>query len=742
VGLVLGTLGLLPGAMPAAARPVGPGLQRATGSAAQPDAETGEGKPTITTPAAQRSIIGTAVSFKGSGAEMVAITTEGLPEGLTAKITSLSEWTVTGTPTKITPTKLVKVTVENKGGKEKAEASFDWTVDGITNPGSQTAVVGGVVAVPVSGVGLAELAPATALPEGLGLEKVSETEWEIRGTPAAPGLSEVELTGANSGKEALPPIQFTFTVDGIDAPGEQQTIAGEPFSLIVKGVGMKALSAPSDSLPAGLELKDVGTSETEWEIVGRTALSGSYNVRLEGQNAKGETLAPVEFTLDAAAKVAPPAPPTASGQLSISPAAAFSAARSSCGGAGFSTGTVTTQWLLDGAPIAGATSPTYIAPRIDDGQSLSCRQTATGADGASTSLTSPGLTIHEQPPQPAWPIGPASEHCATALCMEDGPSAQTPTTRTYQQGGSWLAPSQVRCISAPWTSIAGNSALAAVEPFAEAHTVSVTLQRVTAAGIVTLASEQLSGLGTAADELDGTLAHSPFAGQIVAGYGAEPFTAGELWPRLEPGSLGRPDRFAAGQGYIAYQLAATPGVRRSFQLLYNLTSADLGARLRCIVAAEDGPLGAPTRATLTSPEYAVAKSPSCAPREITHVGGPQPAAVLIGSRRCLSAQAGLPEIGGALSDVSSVAGRSDFALECALAGGCSGRLSLASAGHRLASVAVSLRQGSRRVLSLKLDGQGRSRLRRAGRAGLPVTLTLAGGGSSRLLLAARLLNLT
>jgi hypothetical protein len=634
--------GLLLGAVPAAASPAGGGVR--------PDV----GKPSITTPPNQLSILGSPVSFKGMGAEMVSIKALGLPEGLLASVVSPTEWAVTGTPTKVTPPTMVTVTVESSGG-ETAEATFEWTVDGINDPGPQTGVAGTAVEVQVSGVGLDELTAAEALPEGLRLERVSETEWKIVGTPAHAGVGEVELAGKNSAKEPLPAVRFSFTI---------------------------------------------------------------------------------------AAAPASPSPPTATGTLSISPAAAFSAAHSSCGGVTYSSGTVTTEWLLDGTPITGATSATYIAPRIDDGQSLSCRQIATAADGASITLTSPGLTIHEQPPQPAWPIGPASEHCAAALCMEDGPSAQTPPTRTYEHGGSWFAASQVRCVSAPWTSIAGGSTLPSVEPFAEAHTVSVTLERVTQAGIVTLAGEQLSALGAPADELDGTLGQSPFAGQIVAGYGPEPFMAGELWPRLEPGSLGRPDRFAAGQGYIAYQLAATPGLRRSFQLVYNLTRADLGARLRCVVAAEDGPVGAPTSATLTSPEYAVANSISCAPRKIAHIGGPQPAVLLIGSRRCLSAQAGLPEIGGSLPDVSSVAGRSVLALECALAGGCSGRLAVASAGHRLAAVAVSLRQGSRRVVELKLDSQGRSRLRRAGRAGLPVTLTLAAGGSSRLLLAARLLNLT
>ncbi len=802
-------LGLLLGGAPAAASPAGAGVR--------PLAE-GEGKPTITKPASQRSIISAAVSFKGSGTEMVSIKAEGLPEGLKAKVVSLTEWTVTGTPTKITPATTVKVTVENASGKEKAETAFEWTVDGLNNPGAQTVIVGAAVKLPVSGVGLSELTAAKALPEGLSLEKVSEAEWRIVGTPAKPGVGEVELVAHNSAKEALPPVKFSFTVDGLNNPGAQTVIVGAAVKLPVSGVGLSELTA-ARALPEGLSLEKV--SEAEWRIVGTPALPGAYTVQLEGADAKQEALPPVEFALDvggfqepgaqlgtvgtemtvfiagsglfnvtagglppglelldhegaeieiagtpstagefevelngedeAEQPLAPvkfkitilaaPVPaPTATGQLSVSPAAVFSAARSSCGGVGFSAATVSTQWLLDGAPIAGATAATYVPPRVDDGHMLSCRETATSANGAATLLTSPGALVHEQPPQPAWPIGPAAEHCATALCMEGGNSAETPASRTYERGGSWLSASQVRCVSAPWTSIAGNSTLASVEGFAEAHAVSVTLQRVTATGVVNLASEQLGALGAPADALDGSVAGSPFAGQVAGAYGAEPFTAGELWAHVERGSLGKPDRFAAGQGYIAYQLAGAPGVRRSFQLLYNLTAADLGARLRCVVSAEDGPAGAATSATLTSPEYAVAKSASCGPRTVTHIGGPQPAVVLIGSRRCLGAQAGLGEIGGSLHYVSSVAGRSAFALECELPAGCTGRLGLSSAGQVLASAQVSLHHGARRVLSLDLDAQGRSRLRRDASRGLPASLTLTSRAGIRLLLAAKLLN--
>ncbi len=381
-----------------------------------------------------------------------------------------------------------------------------------------------------------------------------------------------------------------------------------------------------------------------------------------------------------------------------------------------------------------------MAPRIDDGHLLSCRQTALTAEGATASVTSAPATVHEQPPQPYWAIGPASQRCSSPVCMQDGEAPQTPVTRTYQQAGGWMAASQVRCVSAPWTSIAGSSGVTAVERLAEAHSATLTLVRTTAAGAVPIVSQELSDLSSPSEGIDGAVPGSPFAGSIVSSFGPQTFTRGELWPRLFTGSLGKPDRFAAGQGYVAYQVNAGSAPLRSFQLVYNLTAADLGAHLRCIVSAKDGPVASPTTATLTSPEYTVSKASSCAPRRVAHVGGPQPATVVLGSRRCLEAPSGMSEIGNGPRDLSVVAGRAAIALECTLGSGCRGRLTLASRGRTIAGANVSLRRGARKVVSLQLTGQGPSRLKKAGSAGLAASLNLLGKSYKRRLSSVKLLS--
>jgi hypothetical protein len=410
----------------------------------------------------------------------------------------------------------------------------------------------------------------------------------------------------------------------------------------------------------------------------------------------------------------------------------FSAAKAVCGGLTWSTTTLATQWLLDGAPITGATAATFKAPRALDGHQLSCRQIAS-AGGQSSSLTSAARTIHEQPAEPAWPISPAGEQCATAVCMQEG-SAPAATGESYPQAGAWWATQQVRCVSAPWTSAVGDSTSPAVRAFAEAHTVTLSLQRVTAAGAVTIAAQQLGDLTAARDQLDG--AGSPFGGAIVSAYGSQLFAAHELWTGRYPGATGHPDWFAPGGGLIAYALT---GSARSFQLTYSLSAADLGSRLRCIATAEDGPAGASTASSFTSPEYAVPAGARCGPRRLAARSAPQPAVVQIGDPRCLPAPSSLPAIGAGLQGAAVRGSTLAVSLSCGLAGGCDGPLTL-SASRKLATTSLHLARGRSRLVRLRLSPAGRSELRAAGTGGLAATMRLSIHGHSRLLVSLRLLS--
>jgi virginiamycin B lyase len=434
-------------------------------------------------------------------------------------------------------------------------------------------------------------------------------------------------------------------------------------------------------------------------------------------------------------------PPNATGTLIVSPGIVFSAAKSTCAGTTWTASSVATQWLLDGAPIAGATQLRFTPPRSDDGHALACRQTATSPEGSS-SLTSAARTIHEQPPQPTWATAAASEQCSIPLCMQSGEAGEGESQGAYQQDAAWYAASPVRCVSAPWTSTAGGSLLPDVARLAQAHTVSMALQRMTASGPVTVASAELSDLGTSRDAIDDPSSEigSPFERLIASSYGTQTFAHGELWAQRFPGSIGQPSWFVAGQGDLLYDVSNGAAGEGSFQLLYNLTAADLGTRLRCVAGAEDGPLSAPTRAIHTSSEYTVSASASCAPRRLVSGRGLQPIAFVLGRLRCLQAPSNLRGLGGGPSGLAVGAGAMRLSLYCALSSGCRGRLALAASasGSVIAQANLALGHGQRRLVRLTLSPEGRRLLRRRGKLGLAANLSLHTQRSVRHVSALRL----
>jgi hypothetical protein len=594
----------------------------------------------------------------------------------------------------------------------------------ITEPPPQTSTAGVAIAtLVVSGERMATLT-AEGLPAGLTLEEVSETEGRIVGTPTHAQTTVVTLHAKNEENVEVSKT-FEWTVEAealptIEKPGDQASTVGVAIEP-VKVTGTLLASLKAKELPAGLELKKV--SEAEWLIEGTPATAKAMTVvTLEAQNAEEGPIVTQTFswTVEPVPPPPPPPPPTATGQLAVSPGVVFSAARAGCGGLVWSPATVSTQWLLDGLPIVGASASTFVPPRVDDGHVLSCRQTAVSANG-STVLTAPSRVVHEQPPQPAWPIGPASQHCSTPVCMQSG-SGAGPVGQSYLQEGAWSAAQQVRCVSAPWTSAAGESSQPTVRAFAEAQTVRMTLQRMTPSGPQTIAAMQLSGLAGARDELDGA-GSSPFPGTILAGYGTQALAAGELWSRRFPASLGAPAWYAPGGGLLLYGLTVSSAAPRSFQLLYTLTAADLGTRLRCVAAAEDGPAGAPTAAVFAGPEYTVRASTPCAPRRIVSSASIQPAVLQVGDAACISG-AGVGGLGPVSAEVASRGGKLALAVACAQHAGCRGPLSLLSLPHGhaaakvLAKASVAAARGSSRLLHLTLDAAGRQALRAAGGGGL------------------------
>ncbi|MHB8531092.1 MAG: putative Ig domain-containing protein [Solirubrobacteraceae bacterium] len=694
-----------------------------------------EAAPTIEKPADQASVEGVAIApLIVKGTHLFSLKATGLPPGIEQPVKkSQTEWEIKGTPAAHQPTTPVTLEAQNEERGPIQTQTFNWTVaeaqPTIVKPSDQITQEGKpITPVPVTGTRLAVLKPK-ALPAGLKLVKRTEAEWEISGTPtSAKAETQVTLEAQNKQQGPVVTQTFNWTVTElepqptVEKPADQASVAGAPISpLIVRGSRLAALSAKQ--LPAGLTLSKL--SEAEWEIAGTpTTARAATEVLLEAVNKEGRGSAVRVFNWTVTA--VGPAP---SGGLTVSPGVVFSASRASCGGVRWPVAAVGTQWLLDGAPLPGATAGTYVPPRADDGHRLACRQTATATNGVSTTVTSAAHVVYEQPPQASWPVVAAAQRCGTPVCMFDGGTTAVQSAQSYAQGGEWLAARQVRCASAPWTSQAGDSAVAAVHGLAAAHAIRVSLQRVTASGAVTILSAHAGPLPEGA-------AAGGVGGSYSVALGAQPFTAGEMWTKLQTAASGTPNWFAAGAGALFYSAGGAAGVLRSFQLVYELTAADLGATLRCVAGADDGPAGAPTRAAGASPEYRVASSSACAPRRLGAASAPQPALVEPGRTPCLLAPAGPAPLEGSEAAIAVANGRAAIALACALSS-CRGTLSLVSSGATAGHAAVRISRGRTGLVRVPLTSTGRRLLAR----GAVVAVRLRLNRASRTLGTARLVKL-
>src|SRR5581483_4195856 len=96
--------------------------------------------------------------------------------------------------------------------------------------------------------------------------------------------------------------------------------------------------------------------------------------------------------------------------------------------------TYTYQWLLDGAPLTGATTATYIVQPADDGHRIVCRVTATNAVAAVNASSTP-VGIGTAPSNLAKPtITGLAQQQQTLTCEAGGWGGSQPQTYSY----TWL----------------------------------------------------------------------------------------------------------------------------------------------------------------------------------------------------------------------------------------------------------------------------------------------------------------
>lgn len=536
-------------------------------------------------------------------------------------------------------------------------------------------------------------------------------------------------------------IDSTNTIYGVSCPSSSLCVAGDTdgnaligtsqhtLTVSLSGAGAGTVSGAGIACPGTCSNSDLdGTSVT----LTATPAAGSTFAGWSGGGCSGTAVCQVTMSSDqnVTATFNRPAGPTATGELTISPTPVYSNLTAACGGAAWSVPAVTTQWLLDGLPIPGATATTLAPPIRDDGHQLTCSENAT-AGGVSATVTSAPTIVYERPPVPA-----GDPDCSgPPLCIFD--AAALGVGSAYPHNGDWWTADPVECLSGGWTSANGNSQLAGIRGLLEAHTVRISLERVNGATTTVLVSEDVTNLGTVRDPEQGYL---PSA-DIAFSYGLQ-----KLIPAESSLYAGLSDPGAPGQGYFAYFV----GLGRTFELTYNLTAADIGTHMRCVTGADDGPLAHPTSGVSTT-DFVVANNPECAPRFLNSgsVGGPiialRPDVVCVKATGQLQQQAtplpiSVPVTGGTVA----------LPISCALPGGCHGTLSLvniAAAGvastkarssQVLGTERISLRGRSERALHILLTARGR-RLVRGAKHGLLVVLRLKNSGHTRTVASLRLM---
>jgi hypothetical protein len=211
-----------------------------------------EALPTLTAPPNETSTVDKPVVVVVTGTNLDGLTAKGLPAGVTTlKKESPTEWKIEGTPSAARP--LTNVTLEARHGEGEvastASVEFKWAVSeaaptiGAT-PANQTSTVGtAITPVVVSGSNLFGLS-APALPAGLTLNKVGETEWKIEGAPTiAKAATEVTLEAVNKEGTPGPTVTFKWTVTAAQEPPKIETPSKPPETPSKPPETPKAVSA-------------------------------------------------------------------------------------------------------------------------------------------------------------------------------------------------------------------------------------------------------------------------------------------------------------------------------------------------------------------------------------------------------------------------------------------------------------------------------------------------------------------
>ncbi len=192
------------------------------------------GTVTVANPGSQTGTVGKAASLQITATDTatgtLSYSATGLPSGLSI---SASTGLISGTPT-TAGSSTVTVTATDSTGPS-GTASFTWTVSAaagntvtVTNPGSQTGIVGTAASLQIhatdSAAGQTLTYSATGLPAGL---SISASTGLISGTPTTAGTSSVTVTAKDT-TAAAGSATFTWTISAAAGGCTAAQLLGNP----------------------------------------------------------------------------------------------------------------------------------------------------------------------------------------------------------------------------------------------------------------------------------------------------------------------------------------------------------------------------------------------------------------------------------------------------------------------------------------------------------------------------------
>ena len=296
------------------------------------------------------------------------------------------------------------------------------------------ALADGIVGQAYSGTVTATGTPAPSmtlasgqLPPGLTLAE----DGTVTGTPTTTGSYTLTLAASSkAGSTTSSPVTVqvhrkpTFTA-AAPLPGKVGTAYTYTFG--ASGDPAPTFEVAGGGLPPGLSLGADG------RLSGTPTAAGTFAVDVRATNIAGSvTAAAVSISVAGPDSVVPTSPPSVTG------AARVGSVLTAVPGAWTpSSTTFAYQWLLDGAPVAGATTPTYTPTAADVGRRVSVRVTGSAASHTSAAATSAGTA----------PVGPGVLAVGTKPAVNGKPLVGKKlklTSGRFSPGGAtasyqWLA---------------------------------------------------------------------------------------------------------------------------------------------------------------------------------------------------------------------------------------------------------------------------------------------------------------